>query len=163
GRALAAGAGARPAHDRVLRDRRARAQAGPRPVPGRARGRDGARRAAGGRAPGAARALPPRRALGVDQRGRADRGLRRPRGLAPGLEVEPGSITLGEIQRRAAAFDPLTLRVDPEVAAISANAWSSLGSRGLALHVERRPGRVTEYLVLARGAGRADRYHVLVD
>lgn len=82
---------------------------------------------------------------------------------APGLEVEPGAITLGEIQRRAAAFDPLTLRVDPEVAAISANAWSSLGSRGLALHVERRAGRATEYLVLARGRGRGDRYHVLVD
>lgn len=81
---------------------------------------------------------------------------------APGLELEPTAITLGEIQRRAAAFDPLTLRVDAEVAAISANAWSSLGSRGLALHVERGPGRVTEFLVLARGRG-ADRYHVLAD
>lgn len=77
---------------------------------------------------------------------------------APGLELPPGAITLGEIQRRAAAFDPLTLRLDPEVAAISQNAWSSLGSRGLVLHVERR-----EYLVLARGATRADRYHALVD
>lgn len=82
---------------------------------------------------------------------------------APGLEIEPGAITLGEIQRRAAAFDPLTLKVDPEVAAISANAWSSLGSKGLALHVERRPGTVIEFLVLARGAARGDRWHVLQD
>src|SRR5690606_14263907 len=28
---------------------------------------------------------------------------------------------------------------------------------------ERRAGKVTEYLVLARGRGRGDRYHVLVD
>lgn len=98
--------------------------------------------------------------------GRADeaaRGWSEALGDAPGLEVEPGAITLGEIQRRAAAFDPLTLRVDPEVAAVSANAWASLGSRGLALHVERRAGRATEFLVLANGARRADRYHVLVD
>ncbi len=53
----------------------------------------------------------------------------------PGLELEPGSITLGEIQRRAAAFDPLTLQADSEVLAVSANAWQSLGSRGLVLHV----------------------------
>jgi len=81
---------------------------------------------------------------------------------APGLELDPDTISLGEIQRRAAAFDPLTLKVDPEVAAISAHAWCSLGSRGVALHVERRPGRVLEYLVLARGRRRGDRYHVLV-
>jgi len=76
----------------------------------------------------------------------------------PGLEVEPGTITLGEIQRRAAAFDPLTLKVDAEVATISQNGWTSLGSRGLALHVDRR-----EHLVLARGLRRSDRYHVLID
>lgn len=76
----------------------------------------------------------------------------------PGLEVEPGSITLGEIQRRAAAFDPLTLKVDPEVAAISANGWTSLGSRGLVLHVDRR-----QHLVLALGLRRSDRYHVIID
>lgn len=52
----------------------------------------------------------------------------------PGLELEPGSITLGEIQRRAAAFDPLSLKLDHEVVAVSANAWQSLGSRGLVLH-----------------------------
>jgi len=82
---------------------------------------------------------------------------------APGLELPPEAITLSEIQRRAAAFDPLTLRVDPEVAAISANAWVSLGSRGLALHVERGRGRIVEYLLLARGARRGDRYHVLLE
>ena len=81
---------------------------------------------------------------------------------APGLELEPGAITLGEIQRRAAAFDPLTLRVDPEVAAISAYAWASLGSRGVALHV-KRGARVRAYLVLARGQGRGVRYQVEVD
>ncbi len=73
--------------------------------------------------------------------------------LNPGFEVEPGSITLGEIQKRAASFDPLKLGVDAEVNAISANAWESLGSRGLALHAfwgkqALRKGRLTEILVL---------------
>ncbi|MEQ9318222.1 MAG: DEAD/DEAH box helicase, partial [Polyangiaceae bacterium] len=52
----------------------------------------------------------------------------------PGFEIEPGTITLSEIKERAAAFDPIALDVDPEVTAISANAWQSLGSRGLVLH-----------------------------
>ncbi|MCA9565595.1 MAG: DEAD/DEAH box helicase, partial [Myxococcales bacterium] len=39
----------------------------------------------------------------------------------PGFEVEPGTITLGEIQRRAEAFDPLGMTVGEEVCAISPN------------------------------------------
>jgi superfamily II DNA or RNA helicase len=71
----------------------------------------------------------------------------------PGFEVDPGDITLGEIQRRAAAFGPLALGVDAEVSAVSANAWESLGSRGLVLHVHwtkgaARAGRPSEVLVL---------------
>lgn len=87
----------------------------------------------------------------------------------PGFEVEPGSITLGEIQRRAAAFDPLKMAVDPEVQAISANRWESLGSRGLAIHVylsakQARKGELSEILVLDKG-GRAGsrRWRVTVD
>lgn len=88
----------------------------------------------------------------------------------PGFEVEPGSITLGEIQKRAAAFDPLTLRVDSEVMAVSANCWESLGSRGLALHVHwgaaaARKQRLSEVLVLdmtnVRKGGR--RWRVTID
>ncbi len=76
---------------------------------------------------------------------------------APGFELEAGVITLGEIQRRAAAFDPLALGVDPEVVAISPFAWESLGSRGLALHWFGGPkseadGRSSEVLVLRTGA-----------
>ena len=85
----------------------------------------------------------------------------------PGFEVDPGSITLDEIERRAASFDPLTLETDPEVRAISPHAWHSLGSRGLALHVFRtvgrlRQGRLTELLILDRG-GRGKRWQVRVD
>ncbi len=87
----------------------------------------------------------------------------------PGFEVEPGSITLGEIQRRAAAFDPLKLAADPEVMAISQNRWESLGSRGLALHVfytakAARRGALSEVLVLD-GGGRAGgkRWRITVD
>jgi len=77
------------------------------------------------------------------------------------FELPPGEITLAEIQERAAAFDPVTLRVDDEVRAISANAWASLGRSGLVLHVERRRGRIQTYRVLA-GAGRR-RYRVELD
>jgi len=82
----------------------------------------------------------------------------------PGFEVEVGAITLGEIQDRAARFDPLTLRVDEDVRAISRNAWASLGRYGLVLHFERRPGRMGEALVsaLARG-GRGKRWEVQLD
>jgi ATP-dependent helicase IRC3 len=80
----------------------------------------------------------------------------------PGFEIEAGRITLREIQERAARFDPLTLRVDPEVRAISRNAWASLGRFGLALHFERKPGAISEVLVLARGS-RGKRWHVTLD
>lgn len=80
----------------------------------------------------------------------------------PAFEVEAGMITLGEIQRRAEAFDPLTQEVDVEVRAISRNAWASLGRHGLALHFERAPGRLREALVLAKGA-RGRRWEVSVD
>jgi superfamily II DNA or RNA helicase len=88
----------------------------------------------------------------------------------PGFEVEPGSITLSEIQRRAAAFDPLDLRVDDEVMAVSANRWESLGSRGLALHVHwtakaARRGTVNEILVVDTDGARrgSKRWRVLID
>ncbi len=80
----------------------------------------------------------------------------------PGFDLEAGAITLQEIQDRAAHFDPLTLRVDAEVRAISALAWESLGRAGLALHYERAPGKGCEVLVLDRG-GRGKRWSVQVD
>ena len=73
----------------------------------------------------------------------------------PGFEVEAGAITLSEIQDRAARFDPLTLRIDAGVRAISGNAWASLGRHGLVLHFEKKPGRVVEVVVWpARARGK---------
>ncbi|MDI1480378.1 DEAD/DEAH box helicase [Polyangium sp. y55x31] len=80
----------------------------------------------------------------------------------PGFELEAGAITLGEIQDRAARFDPLGLGLSGDVRAISGNAWSSLGKYGLVLHFERRPGQLAEALVVSRGA-RGKRWEVLVD
>ncbi|MDY0058750.1 MAG: DEAD/DEAH box helicase [Myxococcota bacterium] len=80
----------------------------------------------------------------------------------PGFDLEAGAITLHEIQERAAQFDPLTLQVDPEVRAISALAWQSLGRAGLALHYEPRPGKTSEVLVLDQG-GHGKRWSVQVD
>lgn len=79
----------------------------------------------------------------------------------PGFEWEAGALTLPEIQRRAAAFDPLTLEVNPEVRAISANAWFSLGSRGLGL-LFQHGGRVRTALVL-KTPGRGKVWEVRVD
>ncbi len=81
----------------------------------------------------------------------------------PGFEVEAGAITLREIQHRAASFDPLALRVDPEVVAISRNAWESLGRHGLSLHYEPRPGHLCEILVVCSRARQKKRWHVTVD
>ena len=81
----------------------------------------------------------------------------------PQLEMDPGEIMLSEIQRRAASFDPLTLEVAPEVTAVSCNAWVSLGSVGLALHLYRRKGRLSEILVLRANDPGRTRYVVLVD
>ena len=80
----------------------------------------------------------------------------------PGFELEAGTFTLPEIQRRAESFDPLTLEVDLEVRAISVNAWFSLGRHGVGLHYERRPGTPSEVTVLACGA-RGKRWEVCVD
>jgi ATP-dependent helicase IRC3 len=77
-----------------------------------------------------------------------------------GIDLEEASsLTLREIQERARSFDPLTARVDPEVVAISDNAWISLGAAGLALHYQHR-GKTSEYLVLDAG-GRGKRWRVV--
>ena len=48
--------------------------------------------------------------------------------------------TLAEIQARLASFDPLTMSQRDEVAAISLNAWLSLGARGMMLHFKSGDG-----------------------
>jgi superfamily II DNA or RNA helicase len=80
----------------------------------------------------------------------------------PGFEVEAGAITLSEIQDRAARFDPLTLRIDAGVRAISGNAWASLGRHGLLLHFEKKPGRIVEVVVWAARA-RGKKWQVQMD
>ena len=65
----------------------------------------------------------------------------------PGFEWEAGAITLDEVKQRAEAFDPLTMKVDREVTAISPLAWVSLGRAGLALHWQPKPGELDEIRV----------------
>jgi ATP-dependent helicase IRC3 len=77
-----------------------------------------------------------------------------------GFELEAGEVTLREIQQRAKVFDPLTMRLDPEVAAVSPNAWISLGKKGLALHLYVKPDRREEVLVLVKEQGGKVRYEV---
>lgn len=80
----------------------------------------------------------------------------------PGFAIEAGEISLAEIQDRAEHFDPLTLEVDAEIRAISANAWISLGHAGVALHFEKRRGVIREATVLLRGA-QGKRWEVSLD
>ena len=80
----------------------------------------------------------------------------------PGFELEAGAVTLAEIQDRAASFDPLTLRPDEDVRAISINAWFSLGRHGLGLHFQRGADLVNEVLVLRR-PGRGKVWEVVMD
>lgn len=80
----------------------------------------------------------------------------------PGFELEAGALTLSEIQDRAESFDPLRLRADAEVRAISRNAWFSLGRHGVGLHFERKSGKKSEALVLKRG-GRGKVWEIHLD
>lgn len=80
----------------------------------------------------------------------------------PGFEIEACALTLPEIQQRAAAFNPLTLEIHEEVRAISVNAWFSLGRHGVGLHFQRKPGSVSEALVLRR-PGRGKVWEVFID
>jgi hypothetical protein len=80
----------------------------------------------------------------------------------PGFELEAEALTLPEIQRRAASFDPLSLQPNAEVRAISDNAWFSLGRFGLGLHYQKAGSRTVEALVLTR-AGRGKRWEVSLD
>ena len=52
----------------------------------------------------------------------------------PAFEMEAAEITLSDVKHRAQAFDPLTMELHPEVVAITANGWFSLGQKGLGLH-----------------------------
>lgn len=52
----------------------------------------------------------------------------------PVEQIDEAPATLGEIEARLASFDPLTLTQREESAAISANAWLSLGAMGMMLH-----------------------------
>lgn len=54
--------------------------------------------------------------------------------LLPVEDVDEVPATLQDIQQRLAAFDPLTLTQLEEAAAISPNAWLSLGARGMTLY-----------------------------
>jgi hypothetical protein len=80
----------------------------------------------------------------------------------PGFELEAGSFTLPEIQRRAASFDPVTLQTHDDVRAITDNAWFSLGRFGLGLHFQRANGQHSEALVLLR-ATRGKKWEVSLD
>ncbi|MCA9700680.1 MAG: hypothetical protein KC431_24350, partial [Myxococcales bacterium] len=53
--------------------------------------------------------------------------------------------TLDEIVARLRAFDPLTMVQSEEAAAISANAWLSLGARGMLLHFQDKGGELRHF------------------
>lgn len=89
----------------------------------------------------------------------------------PGFELDPGHITLAEIQRRAASFDPLSRKLDDDIRALTPNAWFSLGAHGLGLHAfwtkaAERDGRPSELLILDQrqhGQARGKRWKVTLD
>jgi ATP-dependent helicase IRC3 len=82
---------------------------------------------------------------------------------APGFEVEPGEITLSEIKRRVAGFNPLNLEIHEDILAISGNAWISLGRVGLALHCFLTSTKASEYVVLDSKKRGKKRYNVQLD
>ena len=81
----------------------------------------------------------------------------------PGFEWEADSISLTELQERARAFDPLSLKLSAEVKAISQNGWVSLGQRGLVLHFSKESGGFNEVVILLTSEPGTRRYQLLFD
>ena len=65
--------------------------------------------------------------------------------LPPDDADDEAPATLQEIERRLAAFDPLTMEQRAEAAAISRNAWLSLGRLGMMLHFSDHEGRLRSF------------------
>lgn len=74
---------------------------------------------------------------------------------SPGIvqveQHEEPPATLAEIQDRLATFDPLTLVQREEAAAISLNAWLSLGALGMMLHFRDRNGELLHFELRPEG------------
>jgi superfamily II DNA or RNA helicase len=72
--------------------------------------------------------------------------------LHDGIEqADERPATLAEIEARLAAFDPLTMEQREETAAISLNAWLSLGARGMMLHFEDHGGQLRYFELRPEG------------
>ncbi len=66
-------------------------------------------------------------------------------------QVDETPATLAEIQQRLATFDPLTMAQREEAAAISLNAWLSLGALGMMLHFQDRGGELLHFELRPEG------------
>ena len=72
-------------------------------------------------------------------------------GFAEVDQHEEPPATLAEIQDRLATFDPLTMVQREEAAAISLNAWLSLGALGMMLHFQDRKGELLHFELKPEG------------
>ena len=83
----------------------------------------------------------------------------------PAFEIEAAEITLSDVKHRAQVFDPLTMELHPEVVAITANGWFSLGQKGLGLHFwDHRESLCTATILkVPKRKGRRKRYAVHID
>lgn len=81
----------------------------------------------------------------------------------PAFELEAAEITLSDVKHRAQAFDPLTMELHPEVVAITANGWFSLGQKGLGLHYWNHREQLCTATILKIPRKRGKRYSVKLD
>ncbi len=63
----------------------------------------------------------------------------------PVEQLDEAPATLAEIQERLAQFDPLTMDQRDETAAISLNAWLSLGAAGMMLYFQSHAGNLESF------------------
>lgn len=66
-------------------------------------------------------------------------------------DTDEAPATLGEIEARLAAFDPLTMIQREEAASISINAWLSLGAHGMLLHFVDHAGGLRQFELRPEG------------
>lgn len=91
----------------------------------------------------------PSKAREIEERAQGDGVVPR---LPEDFDDDEAPATLGEIEARLAAFDPLTLVQREEAAAMSVNAWLSLGALGMMLHFVDHRGTMRQFEL--RPAGR---------
>jgi hypothetical protein len=84
----------------------------------------------------------------------------------PEVEWEAEALTIQDLREKIEVFDPLKIKLSPEIKAISDKGWCSLGQRGIVLHFfsgKSSSMKFNELAILLTSETGAKRYQVLLN